>query len=117
MLRTNCVLVGRRWLLLTLLSLAGITSHATLGLGENTDDESLIYQGGETFQIGGSCAAMAYIEEAQLTYLISDAFKDEFPSFCYPEEPYDCSDYTSFLKGAGTLEAGVDGYYCKLNVK
>jgi hypothetical protein len=60
---------------------------------------------------------MAYLELAQLKYVTGPTFKDEFQSFCYPEEPFDCSDYTSLLKGLGHLEAGLDGYYCRMVVK
>jgi hypothetical protein len=84
------------------------------------DGSSLKAQGtGESedgFQIGGSCAALAYSSTASLRSLIAGGFADDFHSFCYPEEPSECADYTSFLKGVGRLTTGEDGYHCSLHL-
>ena len=46
--------------------------------------------------------------------LTSGAYADDFHSFCFPEEPFGCADYTSFLKGLGRMTIGDDGYHCSL---
>ena len=69
------------------------------------------------FQVGGSCAALAYLSSTQLKAYINSSYMDDFHSFCYPEEPSDCSDYTQFLKGLGRLTTGEDGYHCSLQLQ
>lgn len=103
---------------------AALSALCVLGVGSSTsfaqsdfDKDKVVAGDGETFQIGSSCAAMAYLEQSQIQYMISPAFKEEFQSFCYPEEPFDCSDYVSLLRGLAMLESGLDGYYCKLVLK
>lgn len=83
----------------------GLTLKAQ-GAGESEDG----------FQIGGSCAALAYASTSNLRSLIAGGFADDLHSFCYPEEPSECADYTSFLKGVGRLATGEDGYHCSLHL-
>jgi hypothetical protein len=73
-----------------------------------------VAQSEETFQIGGSCAGLAYLNKAQIATVLASAFVDDLHSFCYPEEPSECSDYSSFMQGAGKLSTGSDDYYCSL---
>lgn len=70
-----------------------------------------------TFEVGGSCAGLAYMNANQLKAFISAGYSDDFHSFCYPEEPYSCSDYTSYLKGLGRMTTGEDGYHCSLQLQ
>lgn len=70
----------------------------------------------ETFDVGGSCAALAYLSTDQLKNYVNSGFSDDFHSFCYPEEPQSCSDYSSFLGGLGHLSTGDDGYHCSLQL-
>lgn len=70
----------------------------------------------EIFQIGGSCAGLAYLDGAEIRHLLSNAFSDDHHSFCYPEEPSDCTDYTSFMKGMGRMTTGDDGYHCAVQL-
>ncbi len=74
-------------------------------------------QDADGFQIGGSCAALAYASTTNLRALISGGYADDFHAFCFPEEPSECSDYTSFLKGVGRLNTGEDGYHCSLHLQ
>jgi hypothetical protein len=69
-----------------------------------------------TFEIGASCAALAYMSTAQLKAFINAGYSDDFHSFCFPEEPSECSDYTPFLKSLGRLTTGDDGYHCSLQL-
>jgi len=96
--------LGIMWSLATTLLLG----PQALGQGAGESDDS--------FQIGGSCAALAYVSSGSLRSLIAGGFADDFHSFCYPEEPSECTDYTSFLKGIGRLTTGEDGYHCSLHV-
>jgi len=99
----------------------------SLGLGFATPTNAQILQmdndvpdvdGGNTsFEVGSSCAALAYLSTAELKTLVNVSYSDDFHSFCYPEEPSDCSDYTSFLRGLGRLTTGDDGYHCSLQVQ
>ena len=66
----------------------------------------------ETFAVGGSCAALAYLTTDQLRSMIAAGYSDDFHSFCYPEEPATCGDYTTALGGLGRLSTGEDGYHC-----
>lgn len=74
-------------------------------------------QDSDGFQIGGSCAALAYASTSNLRALIAGGYADDFHAFCFPEEPAECSDYTSFLKGVGRLSTGEDGYHCSLQLQ
>lgn len=103
--------LGKR---LKTLGLLGVISvHMLLGTqllaAEATEND-------DSFQIGGSCAGLAYVSSASLRSLIAGGFADDFHSFCFPEEPSECSDYTSFLKGVGRLSTGEDGYHCSLQL-
>ena len=69
---------------------------------------------GDPFQIGGSCAALAYTTGAQLSDLLTATSADDLGSFCVPEQPFECADYSSHLKGRGHLLTGEDGYHCTL---
>jgi hypothetical protein len=69
------------------------------------------------FEVGGSCASLAYLGAGQLKAFLSSGYSDDFHSFCYPEEPYSCSDYTSYLKGLGRMTTGEDGYHCSLQLQ
>jgi len=71
-------------------------------------------QSEETFQIGGSCAGLAYLNKAEIGAVLASAFVDDLHSFCYPEEPSECSDYSSFMQGSGKLSTGSDDYFCAL---
>jgi hypothetical protein len=71
----------------------------------------------DIFQIGGSCAGLAYLGGAEIRHLLSQAFSDDHHSFCYPEEPSDCTDYSSFLKGLGRMTTGDDGYHCAVHLQ
>src|SRR4051812_37472624 len=70
---------------------------------------------GEAFKPGSSCAGLAYLSEGQLRESMGSTFAAEFNNYCYPEEPFDCTDYSSFLKGLAQLSTGSDGYYCQLH--
>ena len=74
-------------------------------------------QGEGEFQVGGSCAALAYLSSTELRAYINASYSDDFHSFCFPEEPSDCEDYTQFLKGLGRLSTGEDGYHCSLQLQ
>ncbi len=67
----------------------------------------------QPFEPGHSCAELAYLDEAELKEALSPTFASDFNAFCRPEEPTSCSDYTSALKGQGTMADGEDGFYCK----
>lgn len=91
------------------LAFAGITafgpSGEASGQGVSAD---------EAFQIGGSCAGLAYLNRDQIGTVLGAAFSDDMHSFCYPEEPSECSDYSAFLHGMGRLATGDDGFHCSL---
>ncbi|MCX6109729.1 MAG: hypothetical protein NTZ90_09040 [Proteobacteria bacterium] len=70
----------------------------------------------DLFRPGGSCAALAYLSSSQLADLIKAGFSDDRHSFCYPEEPSECTEYTSLLQGRGHLSTGEDGFHCNLQV-
>ena len=70
----------------------------------------------DLFRPGGSCAALAYLSSSQLGDLIKAGFSDDRHSFCYPEEPSECTEYTSLLQGRGPLTTGEDGFHCNLQV-
>ena len=82
----------------------GAISDAALGLEE------------DVFHPGGSCAALAYLSSSQLALLITSGFSDDRHSFCFPEEPSDCAEYTGLLSGRGRLTTGEDGFHCNLQV-
>lgn len=92
------------WLVFTTTAVFGPSGVAS-GQGFSAD---------EAFQIGGSCAGLAYLNKDQITIVLSAAFSDDMRSFCYPEEPSECSEYTAFLHGAGRLSTGDDGFHCSL---
>ena len=69
------------------------------------------------FEAGGSCAALAYLGAGQLRALIAAGYADDLHSFCFPEEPSECSDYTAYLKGMGRLSTGEDGFHCSLQLQ
>lgn len=69
----------------------------------------------ELFRIGGSCAGLAFLETEEIRRHVALALGDELEGFCYPEEPFDCSDYSGFLKGIGTLVSSEDAAVCRLN--
>ena len=70
----------------------------------------------ELFQLGGSCAALTYTTTSQLSALLAATYADDLSSFCVPEEPFDCAEYSSLLKGRGRLVTGEDGYHCTLQL-
>jgi len=70
----------------------------------------------DPFRLGGSCAALAYTTTGDLVDLLNETYADDFGSFCVPEEPMECSDYSTFLKGRGRLITGEDGYHCTLQL-
>jgi len=83
-----------------------------------TDDHGadVVTNDEETFTVGGSCAGLAFLNGHQLRDIIGGAFPDDLRSFCYPEEPSPCSEYTSLLRGRGQLRTGEDGYHCYLEL-
>lgn len=93
--------------------LAGVLAAVLLLLGPTigfaAEDE-------DSFPIGGSCAALAYLNVTELKARLGASFSDDFHSFCFPEEPSECSDYSSLLKGLGRLSTGDDGYHCSLTL-
>lgn len=88
----------------------------TLGLSSETCAQDLSTED-EAFEVGGSCAGLAYMNAGQLKAFLSAGYSDDFHSFCYPEEPYSCADYTSYLKGFGRMTTGEDGYHCSLQLQ
>ena len=70
----------------------------------------------DLFRPGGSCSALAYLNSSQLAELIKSGFSDDHHSFCFPEEPSECAEYTSLLSGRGRLTTGEDGFHCNLQV-
>lgn len=71
----------------------------------------------DAFHVGGSCAALAYMTTGRLNELIKTGFSDDRHSFCFPEEPSECSDYSGLLQGMGKLSVGEDGYHCDLQTQ
>jgi hypothetical protein len=99
----------------------GVTSGISaqdlhLDLSGDAGDAALT-QDDDAFEVGGSCAALAYLSSAQLKSYINAGYSDDFHSFCYPEEPQSCADYSTFLKGLGRLSTGEDGYHCSLSLQ
>jgi hypothetical protein len=88
---------------------------ALLGLAAGWPAGIAAGQSLEAFQIGGSCAGLAYLNKDQITTVLAAAFADDMHSFCYPEEPSECSDYSGFLQGAGRLSTGDDDFHCSLS--
>lgn len=99
-----------RNLLARIMALATVAGLSTLGLAQAGGMSAE-----ETFQIGGSCAGLAYLNKGQISMVLSAAFSDDLHSFCYPEEPSECADYSAFLQGAGKLTTGDDDFHCSLN--
>lgn len=93
-----------------MMAFASIACLSTTGLAQSGG-----MSGEETFQIGGSCAGLAYLNKSQISTVLTAAFSDDLHSFCYPEEPSECSDYSAFLQGAGKLTTGDDDFHCSLN--
>lgn len=96
--------------LMTLALGPGATAQEGLEDSQSGSDEV-------TFDVGGSCAAIAYMNAGQLKAFINAGYTDDFHSFCYPEEPSECSDYTPFMKGLGRLSTGDDGFHCSLQLQ
>ncbi len=97
--------------LATLSLTAASPAFSAQDVADNSGDDDA------SFAVGGSCAALAYTNGAQLKALIASGYTDDLHSFCFPEEPSECSDYTSFLKGLGRLVTGDDGYHCSLQLQ
>ena len=92
------------------LSMLGLTCVAVLsGATANAEED-------EPFHIGGSCAALAYTSSSDLADILNETYSDDLGSFCVPEEPMECSDYSPLLKGRGRLVTGEDGYHCTLHL-
>jgi hypothetical protein len=92
-------------------TLIGLTViHAFLLVPDSKAEED------EPFQFGGSCAALAYTTTSQLGAMLAATYADDLSSFCVPEEPFDCAEYSSLLKGRGRLVTGEDGYHCTLQL-
>jgi hypothetical protein len=91
-----------------------VTSLVAAPLALSQEEEGSDTDG---FQIGSSCAGLAYASSNSLRGLISGGYADDFHAFCFPEEPSECADYTSFLKGVGRLAVGEDGYHCSLQLQ
>ena len=70
----------------------------------------------EPFRLGGSCAALAFTTQSQLSEILTASYADDLGSFCVPEEPFECGDYSSLLKGMGRLTTGEDGFHCTLQL-
>ncbi len=103
---------GRMLVVITL----GLFVTLTLGLSSETCAQELSTED-EAFEVGGSCAGLAYMNASQLKAFLNAGYSDDFHSFCYPEEPYSCTDYTSYLKGLGRMTTGEDGYHCSLQLQ
>ncbi len=88
----------------------------TLGLSSETCAQELSTED-SAFEVGGSCAGLAYMNATQLKAFLSAGYSDDFHSFCYPEEPFSCADYTSYLRGLGRMTTGEDGYHCSLQLQ
>ncbi len=102
------VLVGGATALALFLTL-GLSSEIVVAQDNLADDDG--------FEVGGSCAGLAYMNAGQLKAYVAASYSDDFHSFCFPEEPFSCSDYTSFLKGLGRMTTGEDGYHCSLQLQ
>ncbi len=89
---------------------------STLTTGIHGEESTSDSQGIETddFQVGDSCAALAYLTYAQMREIARAGFQSELNAFCYPEEPSDCSEYASLISGIGKLVTSESGYYCSL---
>lgn len=107
--------MARKWL-----AVVALATMATVAIAadEGQANEALEEQAelGDEFRIGTSCAGLAYTSTESLRSLVRSAFGEELHAFCYPEEPFDCSDYTVYLKGLGTLLSGDDAYHCQLKL-
>lgn len=96
---------------------SALTWGARASAEEGTDAGEAPESDEVTFDVGGSCAALAYMNAGQLRAFINAGYTDDFHSFCYPEEPSECSDYTPFMKGLGRLSTGDDGFHCSLQLQ
>src|SRR5690606_546840 len=112
-MNTNRILFFSAVALIILIAL-GHSSVTVAQEDESATDNAMVDDG---FEVGGSCAALAYMNQSQVKAFISSGFSDDFHSFCFPEEPSECSDYTAFLKGLGRLTTGDDGYHCSLQLQ
>lgn len=91
-----------------------ITLLATVLMPEIAQADLGEYDYESTFEVGGSCASLAYVEKGELQDTIAEASEEGIEQFCFSEEPYFCADYSSYLHGLGRMEVGYDGYLCRL---
>ena len=86
------------------LSMLGLACVAALsGATANAEED-------EPFHIGGSCAALAYTSSSDLADILNETYSDDLGSFCVPEEPMECSDYSPLLKGRPLLQKSLSPY-------
>lgn len=63
----------------------------------------------------GSCAEIAYLSDVQKRVLVDGRNADDFGQFCFPEDPYECTDYNQTVSGFGTLSTNEGGYFCRFS--
>ena len=62
----------------------------------------------------GSCAELAYLSEKQKHTLADPKNDENMPQFCFPEEPFECSDYNQLVASLGELKTSEGGFHCTL---
>ena len=62
----------------------------------------------------GSCAELAYLSESQKRMLADPKNEENLSQFCFPEEPFECSDYNQLVTSLGTLKTSEGGFHCTL---
>jgi len=56
------------------------------------------------FEVGSSCATIIFSEPEALEWLVESLSDEELDSFCYPEEPSICSDYSGQVESIGSIK-------------
>jgi len=62
----------------------------------------------------GSCAELAYLSDSQKRTLADPKNEENLSQFCFPEEPFECSDYNQLIANLGTLKTSEGGFHCSL---
>ena len=67
----------------------------------------------DTRAFSGSCAELAYMSESQRRTMIDLANEENFEEFCFPEDPFECSDFSPSIAQWGHLQTNDGGYWCR----
>jgi hypothetical protein len=65
----------------------------------------------------GSCAELAYMSESQRRAMVDVTNEENFEEFCFPEDPFECSDFSPSLAKWGQLQTNDGGYWCRFTPK